>query len=110
MDAGLPAGLYNAEADPTTQVEHEGVRISSLHSAKGHEYTAVFIVGCVQGALPLDSAVESDEVASERALLYVGMTRARDILYLSYSEMNAVLFKFRCLMDFATILRYKDLA
>lgn len=77
--AGLPAVLYNAEADPTTESDHDGVRISSLHSAKGHEYRAVFIVGCVQGVLPMRSAVEPDELASERAVLYVGMTRARDI-------------------------------
>lgn len=84
--AGLPAILYQAEADPTTESDREGVRISSLHSAKGHEYAAVIIVGCVDGVIPLKSATDAEDVASERAVLYVGMTRARDILYLSYSE------------------------
>ena len=64
----------------------QAVRISSLHSAKGHEYKAVFIIGCVDGMIPLRSAVDLDDVAEEKAVLYVGMTRARDILYLSYSE------------------------
>jgi superfamily I DNA/RNA helicase len=84
--AGLPAVLYKAEADPSTEPDREGVRISSLHSAKGHEYAAVIIVGCVEGVLPLRSATEVEDIGSERAVLYVGMTRARDILYLSYSE------------------------
>jgi superfamily I DNA/RNA helicase len=81
--AGLPAVLYNAEKDPTNEPDREGIRISSLHSAKGH---AVFIVGCVQGVMPMKSASEPEDLASERAVLYVGMTRARDILYLSFSE------------------------
>jgi superfamily I DNA/RNA helicase len=84
--AGLPVCIYNAEADPNTEPDRDGVRISSLHSAKGHEYAAVFIVGCVDGVIPMRSATEPDDITSERAVLYVGMTRARDILYLSFSE------------------------
>jgi superfamily I DNA/RNA helicase/fructose-specific component phosphotransferase system IIB-like protein len=84
--AGLPVGFYKAEADPINEPEREGVRISSLHSAKGHEYAAVFIFGCVDGVIPIKSLSEPEDIASERAVLYVGMTRARDILYLSFSE------------------------
>jgi superfamily I DNA/RNA helicase/mRNA-degrading endonuclease YafQ of YafQ-DinJ toxin-antitoxin module len=83
---GLPVCMYTAEADPNVEPDREGVRISSLHSAKGHEYAAVFIVGCVDGVIPMRTATEPDDIASERAVLYVGMTRARDILYLSFSE------------------------
>lgn len=83
--AGLPVCDYKAEADPVTEQDRDGVRISSLHSAKGHEYAAVFIVGCVDGVIPLRSASDPDDITSERAVLYVGMTRARDILYLSFS-------------------------
>ncbi|MBI4323991.1 MAG: UvrD-helicase domain-containing protein [Chloroflexi bacterium] len=84
--AGLPVCMYKAEADPSTEPDRDGVRISSLHSAKGHEYAAVFVVGCVDGVIPMRSATEPDDIASEKAVLYVGMTRARDILYLSFSE------------------------
>ncbi len=82
---GIPAVLYNVE-NPMLLPESSAVRVSSLHSAKGHEYKAVFIIGCVDGVIPLKSAVEPEDVNEERAVLYVGMTRARDILYLSYSE------------------------
>ncbi|MBI4303785.1 MAG: UvrD-helicase domain-containing protein [Chloroflexi bacterium] len=82
--SGIPAILYNIE-NPMALPDSSAVRISSLHSAKGHEYKVVFIVGCVDGVIPLKSAVESEDLAEERAVLYVGMTRARDILYLSHS-------------------------
>ncbi|MBI4026047.1 MAG: hypothetical protein HY360_13760 [Verrucomicrobia bacterium] len=85
-EAGLPVVLYSAEAEPTTEASREGVRISSLHSAKGHEYAAVIIVGCVEGVMPLRSVTDAEDLASERAVLYMGMTRARDILYLSHAE------------------------
>ena len=80
----IPAVLYNVD-NPMSFPDLKAVRISSLHSAKGHEYKAVFIIGCVDGVIPLRSASSSEDVAEERAVLYVGMTRARDILYLSYS-------------------------
>lgn len=84
--AGLPVYFYTAEADPATEPDREGVRVTSLHSAKGHEYAAVLIVGCVDGVIPLRSATAPEDIASEKAVFYVGMTRARDILYLSFSE------------------------
>ena len=84
-EAKIP--VYHYQADDTT--EKEGVRISSLHSAKGHEYAVVFIVGMVEGTFPPRSATDTDEISSEKAVLYVGMTRARDIVYLSYSEIAA---------------------
>ena len=59
--------------------------MSSLHGAKGHEFGSVFVVGAVEGIIPLQSAVEAQNIASEAAVLYVGMTRARDLLYLSHS-------------------------
>jgi superfamily I DNA/RNA helicase len=83
---GLPVCMYKAEAEPVAEADRDGVRISSLHSAKGHEYAAVFIIGCVEGVIPMRAAAGAEDVSSEKAVLYVGMTRARDILYLSYSE------------------------
>jgi superfamily I DNA/RNA helicase/mRNA-degrading endonuclease RelE of RelBE toxin-antitoxin system len=86
QEAGLPVVLYNIETNPMIALDREGVIVSSLHSAKGHEYKVVFIIGCVEGVIPLRSAIESEDIESERAVLYVGMTRARDILYISFSE------------------------
>ncbi|WP_148223424.1 ATP-dependent helicase [Segniliparus rotundus] len=63
-----------------------GVSLCSLHAAKGLEWEAVFLVGLVEGVLPLGwaSAAGADAVAEERRLLYVGITRARTRLVLSW--------------------------
>ncbi len=73
------------ESDPSRQVT-----LSSLHSAKGLEFTVVFLVGCVEGVLPhartTDPRITDVSVADleeERRLFYVGVTRARDLLYLT---------------------------
>ena len=63
----------------------EGVALASLHSAKGLEWDAVFIVGLVEGVLPTTYARTPDAVEEERRLLYVGITRARQWLTLSYA-------------------------
>jgi DNA helicase-2/ATP-dependent DNA helicase PcrA len=57
--------------------------LSTIHSAKGQEWTSVFILNCVDGCIPSDLAVgQSDDIEEERRLLYVAMTRARDSLSL----------------------------
>ncbi len=63
----------------------EGVTIASLHSAKGLEWDAVFVVGLSDGTLPTTYAKTPEQVEEERRLLYVGVTRAREWLWLSYS-------------------------
>ncbi|ROZ62637.1 ATP-dependent helicase [Kocuria soli] len=63
----------------------EGVTLASLHSAKGLEWDAVFLVGLTEGLMPITFAETSDEIDEERRLLYVGITRAREHLMLSWS-------------------------
>ncbi len=63
------------------------IKVSTLESAKGHEFYAVFIMGISQGTMPL-FRVPENEWKREAARLYVGMTRARDRLFLSYSTMS----------------------
>lgn len=65
----------------------EAVTFMTLHAAKGLEFPCVFIVGCEDGLLPyaLFSGRESDPV-EERRLLYVGMTRSQQFLFLSHAE------------------------
>jgi len=67
----------------------DGVTLTSLHSAKGLEWDAVFVVGLVEGVLPTSYAKTPDAVEEERRLLYVGITRARQWLALSYAVSRA---------------------
>jgi DNA helicase-2/ATP-dependent DNA helicase PcrA len=59
--------------------------LSTIHSAKGLEWRAVFVIGMVDGRFPsLYNLRDDDEVEEERRLLYVAVTRAKEHLYLSY--------------------------
>ncbi|MGW9553801.1 ATP-dependent DNA helicase UvrD2 [Nocardiopsis sp. NPDC055551] len=63
----------------------EGVTIASLHAAKGLEWDAVFLAGLTEGMMPIIYAESDDEVEEERRLFYVGVTRAREHLAMSWS-------------------------
>lgn len=65
----------------------DGVTLASLHAAKGLEWDAVFLVGLVENTLPISHAIKAgeDQVEEERRLFYVGITRARTHLQLSWS-------------------------
>lgn len=77
------------ELDARMATEHapgfEGVTIASLHSAKGLEWDAVFLVGLTEGMMPIIYAETDEQVEEERRLFYVGVTRARAHLALSWS-------------------------
>ncbi|MFI8101955.1 ATP-dependent DNA helicase UvrD2 [Streptomyces sp. NPDC086023] len=70
-----------AQHAPTVQ----GVTLASLHAAKGLEWDAVFLVGLTDGMLPITYAKNDDQIEEERRLLYVGVTRARLHLTLSWA-------------------------
>jgi len=66
-----------------------GVTLASLHSAKGLEWQAVFLPGLTDGTVPIVYATTDEAVEEERRLLYVGITRARERLYLSWARARA---------------------
>jgi superfamily I DNA/RNA helicase len=74
--------LNEEEEEPRTD-EHR-VTLMTLHSAKGLEFKNVFIVGLEEGILPHSRSLDENQLAEERRLMYVGVTRARDRLSLSY--------------------------
>ena len=86
------AGLreFVAELEERAAAQHaptlEGVTLATLHAAKGLEWDAVFLAGLVEGTLPIIYAEKSPEqIEEERRLLYVGVTRAREFLTLSWA-------------------------
>ncbi|PDO11115.1 MAG: ATP-dependent DNA helicase PcrA [Candidatus Reconcilbacillus cellulovorans] len=65
----------------------DAVVLMTMHSAKGLEFPVVFIVGMEEGVFPLArAALEPEQLEEERRLAYVGITRAREELYLSYAR------------------------
>ncbi len=78
-----------AELDSRADAQHaptvQGVTLASLHSAKGLEWDAVFLVGLTDTTLPIQHATTDEQIAEERRLLYVGITRAREQLALSWA-------------------------
>jgi DNA helicase-2/ATP-dependent DNA helicase PcrA len=65
----------------------DGVRLMTLHGSKGLEFEAVFLVGFEEGILPHSNCLlDASQVEEERRLCYVGITRAKDYLFLSYAS------------------------
>lgn len=86
------ARLRDFTSDLAERAEHmdapdtAGVTLMSLHGAKGMEWQQVFLVGLCEGILPHAAAVASGNVDEERRLMYVGVTRAKQQLTLSWAK------------------------
>jgi ATP-dependent DNA helicase UvrD/PcrA len=77
-----PPDATSAQAGPPL-LDEEYLILSTIHSAKGQEWTSVSVLNVVDGCIPSDMATgSSSEVEEERRLLYVAMTRAKDQLHL----------------------------
>lgn len=84
-DTGALLTELNARSEAQHAPIGQGVTLSTLHASKGLEWDAVAIVGVHEGSLPFVLATSPEQVAEERRLLYVGLTRARESLRVSWS-------------------------
>jgi DNA helicase II / ATP-dependent DNA helicase PcrA len=86
---GARLAELSAELEARAAAQHapsaDGVTLASLHAAKGLEWDAVFVVGAQEGTIPISLAQTPEEIEEERRLLYVGVTRAREHLQISWS-------------------------
>ena len=81
--------LYT-EQDGLPDEDQQLVTLMTLHNAKGLEYDTVFIVGCEDGAFPHMRALEEGGEEEERRLCYVGITRARKRLYMTWARARSL--------------------
>ncbi|MFI8259394.1 MULTISPECIES: ATP-dependent DNA helicase UvrD2 [unclassified Streptomyces] len=90
---GATLAELTVELDERKAAQHaptvQGVTLASLHAAKGLEWDAVFLAGLTDGMLPITYAKTDEQVEEERRLLYVGVTRARLHLTLSWALSRA---------------------
>jgi DNA helicase-2/ATP-dependent DNA helicase PcrA len=89
-EEGTPLDRFLAQAALTTSAEVErgesGVTLMTLHAAKGLEFPVVAIAGLEEGLFPLSRADTPEAIEEERRLCYVGITRAKDKVFLSHAS------------------------
>jgi DNA helicase-2/ATP-dependent DNA helicase PcrA len=93
VQPGATFDEFVAELEERAAAQHaptvEGVTLATFHAAKGLEWDAVFLVGLTDGTLPIVHAQTPAQVAEEKRLLYVGITRAERVLHLSWASSRA---------------------
>ncbi len=101
-EGGLPGFLElvalvtDADMAERERGEVDQLTLMTLHAAKGLEFPVVFITGCEDGVLPLQRMGQTADLEEERRLMYVGITRAKEELYLSRA---------RCRMQYGQTFR-----
>jgi DNA helicase-2/ATP-dependent DNA helicase PcrA len=78
---------YEPEARKDDATPHNAVTLMTMHAAKGLEFPIVFMVGMEEGLFPHSrSLMERDELEEERRLCYVGLTRAKELVYVTFAN------------------------
>lgn len=94
----LPEGStiadFATELEERKRSQHEPIKaavtLSTIHAAKGLEWSSVFVIGLTEGYLPISYATKEHEIAEERRLFYVAITRAKRSLQLSWGKHDGV--------------------
>lgn len=93
-DLALVADLDALDQQPDEKKLDDFVSLMTLHSAKGLEFPTVFLVGMEETIFPHQRSLDNEQaIEEERRLAYVGMTRAREQLYLFYTKMRKIFGK-----------------
>jgi len=88
-DLALVSDIDKLEEDE--QQQNDAIVLMTLHSAKGLEFPVVFLIGLEEGVFPHSrSLMEEDEMEEERRLMYVGVTRAEQELYITNAQMRTL--------------------
>jgi DNA helicase-2/ATP-dependent DNA helicase PcrA len=81
---------FASELEERQRSQHEPTResitLSTIHAAKGLEYKSVFIIGAIEGYLPISYAKTELQISEEQRLFYVGVTRAKDSLFITWAN------------------------
>ena len=86
-NVALLTAEYLPANSPRANGEFEAVTLMTAHAAKGTEFPVVFMIGMEEGLFPhLKSLTDKESIEEERRLCYVGMTRAKEELYLTYAR------------------------
>lgn len=93
LPPGATMGDFAKELDERQRSQHEPIKaavtLSTMHAAKGLEWSVVFVVGLTEGYLPITYAKTETEIREEQRLLYVALTRAGRELTLSWARADA---------------------
>lgn len=90
LPEGASIAEFAAELEERKRSQHEplkaSVTLSTIHAAKGLEWSSVFVIGLTEGYLPIVYANKPEEIAEEKRLFYVAITRAKRNLVLSWAK------------------------
>lgn len=90
MPEGASIVEFAAELEERKRSQHEplkaSVTLSTIHAAKGLEWSSVFVIGLTEGYLPIVYAQKPEEIAEEKRLFYVAITRAKRNLMLTWAR------------------------
>ena len=90
FDAMLDDIALMSDADERDE-KKDAISMMTIHAAKGLEFKRVFVVGLEQGLFPAERmAKNTEEREEERRLMYVAMTRAKDMLYLTHAATRTI--------------------